>query len=492
MVRFLCAFLVLIAALPGAVIRGTIFENRSGKPLSRVLLTLQPVAGTSGTAASLHSDRFGGFSFQSLVPGTYVLKATRRGFLPLDYGQKLWNSSGQPIILTDDSPQFLNLRMLRFGGITDTVFDENDVGQVNHEVVAYRKTEPPVLVARTYCDDHGVYRIGGLEPGIYLVRTTGLEDEGRPYVPTYTKETLVMRDSRTVQVFPDEDVGGIDIRPMVGQLLTLDVAIDPCPDPVPKKLTLAGELGRRTVQTACGFRFDSLIPGPYEVYAESEEVPGLLPVLGAYMELRLLKDSKVSLVMREVRPTVIGTSPDVKGGQVTLRRKDLAGVGPLLTLPPNTDRIMLTPSRWETILQPPSGYYVSNFYPVNRRNPRPDSWNEFLIGAYSSAVRFALTCGPAELHGLVKSSGDPVVGAPVFLEGFDPMTRQRVTELRVVRTDGHGMYRFQGLAPGTYRVLSTFEFQSPDAETMEMVAAPTLKVEAHSDQQYDLDLYGIR
>jgi len=116
MVRFLCAFLVLIAALPGAVIRGTIFENRSGKPLSRVLLTLQPVAGTSGTAASLHSDRFGGFSFQSLVPGTYVLKATRRGFLPLDYGQKLWNSSGQPIILTDDSPQSARTaRLLELG-----------------------------------------------------------------------------------------------------------------------------------------------------------------------------------------------------------------------------------------------------------------------------------------------------------------------------------------------------------------------------------------
>ncbi len=381
--------------------------------------------------------------------------------------------------------------MLRFAGITGTVVDENDVGQVNHEVVAYRKTEPPVLVARTYCDDHGVYRIGGLDPGVYLVRTTALEDEGRAYVPTYAKETLVMRESRTVQVFPDEDIGGIDLRPHVGQLLTLEVGLDSCPDPAPKKLTLAGELGRRTVQNVCGFKFDSLIPGPYEVYAESEEVPGLFPVMGAYMELRLLQSSKVSLVMREVRPTQIGTSPDVKGGQTTLRRKDLAGVGPLVTLPANSDRIMLTPSRWETILQPPSGYYVSNFSPTTRRNPRPDSWNEFLAGPYTY-VRFAIAGGPGELHGVVKSSGDPVVGAPVFLEGFDPATRQRVTELRVARTDGHGMYRFQGLAPGTYRVLSTFEFQSPDAETMDMVAAPTLKVEAHSDQQYDLDLYGIR
>src|SRR3954470_23882816 len=64
MVRFFCVLLVVIAALPAAVIRGTIFENRSGKPLSRVLLTLQPVAGTSGKGASLHSDRFGGFAFQ--------------------------------------------------------------------------------------------------------------------------------------------------------------------------------------------------------------------------------------------------------------------------------------------------------------------------------------------------------------------------------------------------------------------------------------------
>src|SRR5205807_8571038 len=125
--------------------------------------------------------------------------------------------------------------------------------------------------------------------------------------------------------------------------------------------------------------------------------------------------------------------------------------------------------RWEVSLPPPSGYYVSGFYGsgMGRTRTRPDGWNEFLVNDYSS-VRFTLSGGPGEMHGVVKSYSDPVVGAPVYLEGYDPETRTRVTDLRAVRTDIHGLYRFQGLAPGIYRVLSTFEYQMPDTASMDL------------------------
>ena len=97
------------------------------------------------------------------------------------------------------------------------------------------------------------------------------------------------------------------------------------------------------------------------------------------------------------------------------------------------------------------------------------------------------------MHGVVKSYSDPVVGAPVYLEGYDPETRKRVTDLRVVRTDTHGLYRFQGLwRPGStecYRPLST---RCPTPRPWRLAAAQSVRVEAHSDLQLDLDLYGIR
>ncbi len=96
------------------------------------------------------------------------------------------------------------------------------------------------------------------------------------------------------------------------------------------------------------------------------------------------------------------------------------------------------------------------------------------------------------MHGVVKSYGDPSVGAPVFLEGWDPDTHNRVLDLRMVRTDLHGNYRFEGLAPGNYRVLATFEYTNPDVDAMDLAGAKLIRIESHGDLQMDLDLYGIR
>lgn len=499
MPRLVLLLALATTALSAAVIRGTIVENRTGKPLSRVSVVLQPIAGTPGSPATLRTNNFGGFEFQSLAGGSYVLKASRRGFLPLEYGQKLWNSAGQPIVLADDGSAFLNLRLMRYGGITGAILDENDIGLSDHEVVVYRNTQPPQLAARGKSDDRGMYRISGLEPGVYLVRTAGTQDEQISYVPTFSKEALEREEARTVQVFLDEDATGMDIRPAHGKLFTISGSVGVCLGEV--NVTLASDLGRRTVKVSCesSFQFGSLPPGAYEIYAEVLEVPGW----GAYTQVSLAKGD-VSLTLKlppgpplGPHPTGFSFYPLTAGGanapQVTVRRKDLAGVGPAIALQLTNNSAMLAPGRWEASLLPPSGYYVSGFFGsgMGRTRTRPDGWNEFLVTEYSSA-RFTLSGGPGEMHGVVKSFSDPVMGAPVYLEGYDPETRTRVTDLRVVRTDIHGLYRFQGLAPGIYRVLATFEYQMPDTASMEFAAAPQVRVEAHSDLQMDLDLYGVR
>jgi len=54
-----------------------------------------------------------------------------------------------------------------------------------------------------------------------------------------------------------------------------------------------------------------------------------------------------------------------------------------------------------------------------------------------------------------------------------------------------GVYSFDGLAPGAYRVLSTFEYSAPEAETMGE-AATEVTVDAQAAKTQDLDLYVIR
>jgi len=84
------------------------------------------------------------------------------------------------------------------------------------------------------------------------------------------------------------------------------------------------------------------------------------------------------------------------------------------------------------------------------------------------------------------------VGAPVFLEPVELDEQHRVTENYVVVTDVHGQYKFPGVLPGKYRLLSTFEYQMPDSKTMTAANAIDVQVDRRSDVSRDLDLYVIR
>src|SRR5205823_1531317 len=140
-------------------------------------------------ARTMRSTLRGAFEFDGLPAGAYLLKAERLGFLPAEYGQKRWNSAGEPILLEEGATAFLTLRLLRFSAVSGTIVDEDDIGLPAHEVAVYRLKQPPELVATRTADDRGVYRVGGLTPGRYLVRTVGKQYPEGAYLPTFSRET---------------------------------------------------------------------------------------------------------------------------------------------------------------------------------------------------------------------------------------------------------------------------------------------------------------
>src|SRR5207248_2477081 len=144
-------------------------------------------------------------------------------------------------------------------------------------------------------------------------------------------------------------------------------------------------------------------------------------------------------------------------------------------------------------------YYVEGFIAPGAESVergRADGWNEVLLIASPpnlTPVSFRLSASPGALHGTVTTAGhDPVPGAPVYLDAYDVDLRKRLIDVREARTDIHGQYQFSGLAPGNYRILSTFEFQAPDPATMESAGPRMVKIEEGRDTPLDLDLYVIR
>ena len=91
----------------------------------------------------------------------------------------------------------------------------------------------------------------------------------------------------------------MDVRPQPGRLFRLVVGVDP-PD-VQYIITLASEMGRKTVQSNPA-TFTGLPPGEYEVYAEGPAPPESgSPVQAAYLRFYLRGDQFVPLSAKPVR-----------------------------------------------------------------------------------------------------------------------------------------------------------------------------------------------
>jgi hypothetical protein len=56
----------------------------------------------------------------------------------------------------------------------------------------------------------------------------------------------------------------------------------------------------------------------------------------------------------------------------------------------------------------------------------------------------------------------------------------------------YGKYELTGLSPGTYRLVSTFEFLAPEQTDIDEMRPLTVKVDEGRDQQQDVDLFVIR
>jgi hypothetical protein len=467
-------------SLRAGVIRGVVVENFTGKVLARAVVILQPIAGTPGGVKTKRADSHGGFTFGALAPGTYIVKASRNSFMPAEYGQKRWNSAGVPVVLEDAAPVFLNIRLFRYSAISGTVADENDEGLPGHDVVAYRDSKPPELIAKTTTDERGVYRLHSLPPGTYVVRTTGMQYDDSSYLPTFSKETDTLEQAHTVDLRPDQEANDVDVRPLPGRLYSLSVSVATVPPGADVKLTMVSEMGRKTVE-APSFRFAGLPPGDYEVFAQAPANPGPGEMIeGAYQRISLGRDMMVSLLLRPPAAVTVSGAPANSSGEIRIR--------PLLS-----GAATIPPGRWEVMLLPHAGYCVSGFSgpglsPAAYR--RADGWEEVVSPGHGG--RFSLSSGPSDIRGIVKSSDDPISGVPVYLEPYNPVTRTRIAELRTAISEMRGQYRFDGLAAGTYRILGTFEYLSPDVETMDTSGAQLVTVDTHSELSRDLEKFVIR
>jgi len=458
-----------VCAAYGATVQGGLFDEETQNPLARTHVTLAPLPGTAVAPAFQLSNDNGQFLFANVHPGWYLIRASRIGYATAEYGQYRPGLPGTPFEVTDSAVgsaavELRQIVMRRQAAITGSVVDDNAIGIPGWAISVYTARKPVRRIAQGLTDDRGNFRVGELEPGTYIVRSGagGLEG-GSTLVPSYYKYGTAVEEAETVHVRLGETQGFVVIHTVEGRLFELTGEVT-APDKKPVRVTLITDTGRRMIGNSAGpFTATGVPPGMAELLVEGTGCAGYQTVM-------------VDRNMFARVDCLPFAAPLISGAlsyPVMARRLDLDGPGAESAVSAGQS---FGPGHWEFTVRPGASHYLAGIQ--NEGDSAPplpvDGWFGLDVGN-APHLQVTLSAKPASLSGVASSLGKTVIGAPVFLELVNPDAPELATQSWLVRADPQGNFVFEGLAPGVYRLMSSFYFDYEDPIARDKAVTVTLR-----------------
>jgi len=160
------------------------------------------VCNEPAVSRSVYTDASGGFELAGLPACSYMLNASKYGYLTLSYGQRRPFARGRPLeVRAGESIEQVTLVLPRGSVIAGELRDEygDPAAQATVEAMRYyfrptgeRELRPVGISGAT--DDRGAFRLFGLMPGTYLVRASA--NPPGSYTVTVGGSTLSSGSSR--------------------------------------------------------------------------------------------------------------------------------------------------------------------------------------------------------------------------------------------------------------------------------------------------------
>lgn len=217
------------------LIVGQVTDATSGRPIAGAIVSITggplpsaPVSGqqTPGRPRILTGGD-GRFFFRDLPRGTFTIIAMKSGYVDGAAGRRRPGGAAQPITLADgERLGDVTLRMWKHAAVTGMVVDEMGEPLIGVQVRAFRREfvgghrryvagaagiRPSALT-----DDRGIYRLGSLVPGEYIVATVG-----RPVaVPLAMAQELQQRTfANSAELFPPPQLPGTAASTQIGNIV---------------------------------------------------------------------------------------------------------------------------------------------------------------------------------------------------------------------------------------------------------------------------------
>ena len=465
---------------------------------------LQP--GTAGTT-TVTTDRSGRFSFTGLRAGAYRVMASAPGYVQQEYGQRVFNAPGSPIVLTAaaELATDITLALARTGTISGQILDESGQLAMAVPVQVLRVMYAPTgerrvqAVGAGQSDDRGQYRVFGLTPGRYYLSAgnspgplrAGLmggpiatPNPGLVYGLTYYPGVPDLTRAAMLEV----PAGGEIVSDMVvtrsqlyrvrGRVIGGATGEPPARVSVSLGYTnLSGgsgsfSSGLRFDSTTGDFELQNVIPGDYMLSAQSQ-LPQTAPPDPATIQSRALAmasrpaaQAPVRVVNADVEGIVLTLTPplDVSGRIRSQRESVIPGVERI--------RVQLRTVSGGNSPRPPQDTGPDGSFVI--QGVRPGDYTASVLGTpagfYLEGLRYAgadilgktftvsasrygtldlvLGSGAQQVQGSVTSDGlRAVPGAQAVLV---PAQRDRFDLYRNAMTDQNGRFTISDVAPGSY------------------------------------------
>ncbi|HVO62832.1 MAG TPA: carboxypeptidase regulatory-like domain-containing protein [Terriglobales bacterium] len=488
-------------SVPLCSVSGRVVSAVEGSPLKSARLVLMPEHRDESRDAQVYaasSDSDGRFILKDVPAGRYNFFVARTGYVDQRYkadgasrGAVLALQSGQRV-------EDVLFRMVLAAVITGRINDEDGEPMANMQVVALQRPEEdeaednpwmrkgeltPVGAAQT--DDRGQFRIFGLKPAEYYVRSIdefmppniaapvgenwiARESLGSQYAPVYYPGVTQVGQAQAVPVTAGEEaqVDFIMRRAKLVEVSGHVIGVDgkSCTDcyiSLDEQESSGYGIGHET-DTDGNFKIRGVAPGTYTLFAESQSsLDG--QNYHARQKLEVGSDNIDSVTL------ALGRGTKISGR--------IASAG---TRTVNFERMFLylasadgdeQPGGWTrpkkdgsfSFVDVPDGSYtleVSNrdpdWYVKSAGAGAQDILNDGLQvekGQPGGSIAVVISNVGAQLDGSVTQDDKPQPAVRVRLTP-EPETAYNRDRVKITNTDQSGRFSFTGIAPGRYRVVA--------------------------------------
>jgi len=211
-----------------STIEGRVLNAATGKPIGKASLLLMRTDSTKDSfdwtrSYAASTDSTGKFAIQNIDPGRYRLRATRNGFVTLEFGTRAEKGAGTVLDLAPPRQlKDVDVRLTPQGVITGRVLDADGepLERVQVQLLRSQYVNGRKVLSTThsgFTNDLGEYRYAGLTPGKYYIYAenfagvppTSVSEED--YVPVYYPSARDIAGAVPVDVAAGAQVRAVDM-----------------------------------------------------------------------------------------------------------------------------------------------------------------------------------------------------------------------------------------------------------------------------------------